>query len=228
VIRYLASGVLIGTVLRGIGLFPSLELEGVSILSTKLPSQLAKLTESFSSPEAFFWSISLIVLLLIFLTIASGKRRKEYLRLACIGLLWCSLFFILPALGRAQFGPSQALAPRYHYGSIFGLMLILSGAFDVLLSKRKLLSIITVLIFTANLYLARQYDRYTALGINNREYISKLQDWRNSIKGSEQKGDFRFDAKGSEHFGQQPRWVDTLTTGVNSEIIYDILIWPED
>lgn len=230
IIRYVVSGVLIGTCLRGIGLFPSLDLEGVRDVSASLPRALEEYARTFSSLEAFYWLLSALVLLVICLIICGlpTEDRKKYFSLALIGLLWCTVYFILPAIGRAQFGPGQALAPRYHYGSLFGLLLILSGAFAFLSQKRALLPIVLAILFSLHLFLAGQYTRYTSIGLQNRDYIAKLKDWRKTIEEPAPNQDFRFDAKGSVHQGQQPRWVNSLTTGVNSEIIYDILRWLED
>jgi len=222
IIRYIASGTLLGTILRSIGLFPSLHLEGLEILSKKLPAPLLELAKQFSSLDAFFWTISLLVCFFLFLTTKRKEQTRENLILFFIGFIWIICFFVLPALGRAQFGPSQALALRYHYGSIFGLLLILSPFISFLFEKPKLLVSCSLFVLSVHLYSEAGYSKYSDLGITNRTYIAKLRNWRKKI-GTNEDQSFRFDAKGTKWHGQQPRWTSTLTTGVNSEIIYDTL-----
>lgn len=223
--RYLYVGTQLGAILRGLGLFPFLEL-------TAPAKGLAALGVASDSPEMLLAHLGLLIniALLVF------ARRAAVLRGWAIRL-WilaqCLLFgpMLLPSLARWQLGVSQSLSLRYHYSTLFGLAVALLPVVSAACATRSVLlrrvgASLLVCWLTAQLLTARGFDYFSGLGASHRAYLPQLVDWEAKLAALRSTNpSVSFEANGTELSGMQPAHPQTLTPGRHPEQIYAVLRW---
>ena len=124
VLTFFLSGILSGTILRGLGLMPSLEFtpSGFSFLWLKFNLQQQQI---FPTPHhASIFAGALVLLFVLALIIFSKHDKLLRLSFFLTGIIVLALFFITPSLARWQFGLSVSLFQRYHIRELIGLVLI--------------------------------------------------------------------------------------------------------
>jgi len=106
-----------GTVLRGVGFYPSLELDAAS-------NFLPLFIRARISAEIFFSLSGTAISIALLLLYRRSEHRRRNVSLWLFGQCWILLSFILPALGRWQYGLIQSLSLRYQYTALVGLALV--------------------------------------------------------------------------------------------------------
>ncbi len=196
ILAYAIYGVSLGTILRGLGLVPIVNIHSLEpfmpwwLADDILPSVLAGLG----------------ILLSLFLLLHYRRRQipgisKPWMFWFCgVGIMFLNLLLI--AVGRYQLGYGQALSPRYHYAPLIGLALALYPILAAWLSRwsnlslsKALLSTAGVLLFlhfASELWLNMNYIFYPKNGYHMREYVTELKDWKRvrtaNLPGSESEG----------------------------------------
>ena len=225
VFSYVFVGSQVGTVIRGLGFVPSLEL-GVSPYIIAEALKIVDLS-SFSHIPAemllayFAFGVSLLLLAV------SLKFGKNALLFWVAGQLFILGSLALPALGRWKFGLAQSLSLRYHYGSLFGLLLmclpLVQYAFagQRLAGVRARLALILIWLYlSVHLWTATQFTYFQNNGQRHRLFIDSLVDWRQTI-GEE----VSYEAIGTSYEGLQPSYPQTLTPGKHPNEISAVMNW---
>ena len=201
-LAYIFSGSQLGVVLRGLGLYPTLELDAAPKLLATFPfSKVREFPEVSIACLGFF--ISLASLLLTF------RYKHALSKIWLIGFLLPIATIILPALTRWHYGSAQALSLRYSYLGVFGLFLMLSPCILMLIENSKS-RLFLGLILTSNIYLqlclSKDFRYFSNYGIRHRDYVEKLIAWK--CTGS-----------------RMPRHLATISPGFNQDLIYKAVTW---
>jgi hypothetical protein len=195
IIGYILIGSGIGSVLRGLGLYPSLGLSSVMDMVNAFSPVLA---EMLSGVLPGWPSIEILIAVFVHMVIFSAflaafcMHRARYLLLYYSGGV-SFLFFalLLPGLARFSLGELQSLALRYQYQGLFGVVLILLGlgryCLDLATVKRLknylkpvILTFISAWIFIqVNLHNSFNYFRH--YGELHRVYLGSIADWKDNL-----------------------------------------------
>ncbi|MCC6220727.1 MAG: hypothetical protein IT291_05755 [Deltaproteobacteria bacterium] len=251
VLKYIFVATQLGTVLRGLGLFPTLERQAPQ----KLFEILSIRTDALS-PEVFIAYFGLAVSVALLVVCAIEKEgRFDRIRLWVMGqLLMCSQL-LLPALGRWQFGLVQSLYLRYQYGALIGLFVALLPAVSYLLSwvqcggalegdrktarvpsnlVRNALHIVLVFVMSTNVYIGlqccnvfvgAQSDNLTSRGKANRSFAFQLVEWNALLSSEGISSESSYEGKGSSLAGNQPTMPEVLTPQRHPNHIFQVLKW---
>lgn len=183
VLAYLVTGTQLGTVLRGLGLFWSIDLEIALRLTPDWLAAIFGLEGGLSLAGVF---ISVVLLMLV--------KRRSLIGLPgvyfwLLGQAFIAVAFLLPALARYSLGAYQALSMRYQYSAAFGLTIILLPIFVNYFSaldnfrlrqarSPERLALAWVLMFgIVQLTLISNFDYHLVRGRDNRAYVRELRIW---------------------------------------------------
>ena len=233
---FLLIGIGAGTIFRGLGLSPAPLLP--SDRDWSILEGLRKLCSEYCMPEfaiaGFGIGISLLSLLLICRAPAKEPgRKRHYICLWCMGHLLIAASLILPSIGRSDIDLRLSMFLRYHYGTLVGLCI---AAIPTLLSLRNYLqflglpkssltalgSILLVAHLSSHIYVSNSYDYYTNRGLRHRDYVTKLQMWRELLAKGKEKAQ-NFEGKGTELYGLQPMAVESIIAERHPNFIYAVL-----
>lgn len=173
VASYLLVGTQLATVLRGLGLFPSLYLEAPQHAA---PEWIAP----YMTAEVFFASIGAVCSLALLAAMWKLPRGRA---LWFLGQCFLVSAFALPALARWNLGTFQSLAMRYQYNALYGLAVLLMPLFLRFFATagrtplRLALSCWVAVFTVSQLYLASELDYFTRRGRENRAYVDRLRHW---------------------------------------------------
>lgn len=222
--KYIFVGSQLGTVFRGLGLFPTLSLNAAPYI---FPSALSP----YLIPEMFFAWIGLLVSLFLLGVSSLLTSKKMAIRYWLCGQAWILCAFILPAIGRFHLGLNQALALRYQYLSLIGLLIMLIPIIDavILSNKEKVKRVFVVFAFlflAIQLYVGAEFRYFTELGSQHKNYTLALKDWNQALKKHSQKiSPVGYEGENTPLFGLQPSHPDTITPGFHPDQIYSVLHW---
>ena len=225
---YIFVGSQVGTVIRGLGLFPSLELTAAKeLISQKTLLELEAATGLALSPELAFAYLGLIAnLFILLLTLASSREKKRALRLWLLGQSIILLSFLLPALVRYKFGIHQSLALRYQYSALCGFAISLLPLFLQIHNQRKaklFLGAVVFLYTSLHLYHGLSFDNFSSSGAIHKNYLAQHRHW-NSLLSTE-KEDASFEGKGTTYAHLQPLFPPTITPGRHPDQVYAVANW---
>ncbi len=161
-------GTQLGTVLRGTGLFPFVQIVAPREIlgDTGIPPELLLAGAGFA--------LSLLLLL------PSASRRYWV-----AGQLWMLSCLALPALGRWQMGAEHSLFPRYQYGALIGFAIVLLPFFMRIFAAREkgevifgraLLPACLVLFLFVQLSFGRAFSFFSTVGNAHRLYAAQLAE----------------------------------------------------
>ncbi len=224
ILAYMFVGGEYGTVLRGLGLFPSLENAAAEYwLSPRLRAIL--------NPEIFFALIGAVLsatILLVSLLLGDDKRRS--FRLWLLGQLIILSVFSLPAIGRWQFGIAQSLSLRYQCAAITGLCIMLLPFFEGLINFSKnrfgesrgfvIVQLFLCYYIAVHLVLGVRFNYFTEKGVTNRLFIAQLKDWNSLLREESGGKPVAYEGTGTKLAGKYPRLPDTVTPGRHPDEIY--------
>ncbi len=228
---YAFAGAQLGTVLRGLGLFPVIEITG--------PVHLVKeidLDKTIREPEIALAVVGLALSIwLLYLSMSFTLDRGWAVSCWALGQwILCSSFF-LPAIGRWQLGFAQALVSRYHYTSFIGLTIVLLPLVMklyqfLLLSPRPrlmfgVLSVYLTLLFGQQLLAGQFYWYFPEKNYRHISYIQKLQNWNNCLKQASPTVRVPFEGQGTPLENQNPLPVDSITLLRHPDQVYAVLHW---
>ena len=192
VFRYFASGSQAGTILRGLGLFPTLNPNAAPEAFFAWKKLIPFLSAAPGEEIVFFAWVGLGVSLLLAVFAGCLKEGRSRLPLWLLGQLLIATCFILPSFGRWALGVEQSLSLRYHYPTVAWLCLIVFPLIAGLTtrfssSSRGLLAAVkgaALLLLTAHLAcqlrLSSRLEHFTASGFDNRLAVQKIIAWRES------------------------------------------------
>ncbi len=188
-LKYLAYGSQLGTVVRGLGLYPGLSYgEARNFFNLHTEKPLLNSVAEYQDPENIYFYIG--VLLSVFSGLFALSRNEKYFdgstSFWLCGQFWIAAAFILPALGRYQFGGYPAsFALRYQYLALPGLFIFLLPVFHSLLTTKRsgrLLYAICSLYIYSNLLNSGNFDYFTSRGEANKKFIQQLRNKELSAK----------------------------------------------
>lgn len=222
---FLFVGTHFGVMLRGLSLFPS--------LSFFAPRQLLDSWHLLFPPEIALSLLALFFsLLLLLFYLRPSMRRERAVHYWILGELWLIFTFLLPALGRWNFGILAALSLRYAYFSLPGVLFILAPLLSRLhaylhresrsLALSALIKFAFLSFFTVQLFLATTSD-LSALGAKHRLYQKKLSSWVQMLKEEGIDQVKNFSAAGTALAGLAPEQPKTLTPIVPAQEVYQVL-----
>ena len=133
-INYLVVGIGLASILRGIGLYPSMNLITSerffsSFGADKISLLVNYIKPAFMTGDQFLGFLGIFLVLLLVLFVYISNKNKQVLLVTIFGLIFLISSFLLPAFARASLGETQSFALRYQYFSQFGMSLILAGLF---------------------------------------------------------------------------------------------------
>ena len=174
-LKYLVFGSQLGTIARGLGLYPGLSFGSAreALSPGEAGPQFSSITD-FSDAENIFLFLGLALSFVFFLyALCSKEHKKEKLLLFFLGQLWIILAFLLPAWSRYQLGHGQSLSLRYQYMALPGLFILIAPAAMAIISKwnKALISLVCSLFLFSQLIVAANFDYFTAKGKENRVFI---------------------------------------------------------
>lgn len=182
--HYILVGAELGAILRGLGLFPSLGLEG--------PRELYERSHGPTvDPELHYaWAGFWVSVVIVVVSLLCSKDRRATIKLWLLGQLLMLLTFLLPALVRVKIGIFQSLALRYQYGALIGLCVMLTPLAvawyeedegRMRLIFRSVLGVAATCSIAVQLFLGSSFTYFTNVGRTNRAYIAELTKWRVSL-----------------------------------------------
>ena len=230
--HFIFIGTQFGTILRGLGLFPQLNL-GRTLELYKLLQVSLNLK---SNPETFLAVLGGLfgaLLLIVALCFAwKSNRRKELLRIWLLGQALLFSSFILPAVGRWQFGAQQSLSLRYHYGALLGLLLMLLPLLLVSFKKSDkeatsvcqiLLGVLAALSLFSQLKMGSEFMYYRNKGLVHSRYAAELADWEAHLDKLYTGQPIDHVGRGTELKDLLPVYPKTLTPGQGPNQAYGVL-----
>ncbi|MCB0322480.1 MAG: hypothetical protein KDD69_02870, partial [Bdellovibrionales bacterium] len=232
-IDYLTVGIGLGTVLRGIGIFPALEPNAASAAASLLAEAVPAFSFVAANPAFRFSLLGLMIAGILLLVGAALDRRSAAAREWSAGLLLCLSTLLLPALGRWSFGVEQSLSLRYHYAALPGLCLMVLPALRGILALPasrvgKTIRAVVMLLFglhlAAQLEVGARFDYFTSQGEVHHAFVSRLTEWntRRRQNGAPIPG---YEMSGTPWEGLQPPYPQTLTPGRHPDDIARVLHW---
>ncbi len=190
-VNYLVVGVGLASILRGIGIYPSMNLItserffssfGADSISLIIDS----LKPTFMTGDEFLGYLGVLLVLLVVFYVYITNKSKQVLLVTVFGLIFLVSSFLLPALARASLGETQSFALRYQYFSQFGLSLILAGLFYSV-SQKFVRSFIIYFCFSLWLFeqsaLVSLFSHFSSHGLLHHSYLDQLVDWEEQTKG---------------------------------------------
>jgi hypothetical protein len=143
---------------------------------------------------------------------------------------------ILPAFARWQHGVQQSLSPRYHYGSLLGVYLILIAACAPLIlcslrsnSKRIKQSLMLLISIGVAWNCARQMRMgadarwFTQHGTKHRLWVAQERDWESRLAKEYRGSAIGYYGEGTALVDLQPEFTPGITPGRDPRQIYDVL-----
>lgn len=225
---YVFTGAELGSVLRGVGLFPALDLEAPSQLLTPLTKHFHRMSAEQLLALAGV-GISLLLLCLGFLS--RGGRSWVW---SCwlLGHVIIVVNLVLPALGRWQLGDAQSLASRYHYATLVGLCIAAlpaAAALGALHAERKwvrpALSLAAALFIAEQLAAGRAFQYFGDRHVQDREYAARLRDWNEQLLALSPDVPVAYEGTGTPLAGLYPLHLDSITPGRHPDQVYGVLHW---
>ena len=172
VVNFIGTGVSFATVLRGLGWFPNIDI----FININFPAEIS----TFSLAPTIFLSIIGLFVMLVILTIAISRHKKDWLPVTAYwltGALFSASVLILPAIARQRFGVAQSLSPRYQSAALVGLAILVAPA--LICARKEITSklykqigfvcLCTYLI--SHTFLSLSYTKYTVIGQENSRFI---------------------------------------------------------
>lgn len=178
--KYLFTGAEFGTIFRGLGFFPALEL----VSGQKLNQFLHVDFFTRQEPEMLFAKAGFgLSLLILFSALKLAPQNKHHTWLLWIfGQLFIAVSFLLPALGRWNFGLVQALSLRYQVLALVGLSILiaplLEAALESTLGARRLLGFFLVFFFSVHFAMAHNLTYFTSRGKQNLQFVAELREFK--------------------------------------------------
>ncbi len=235
--EYILVGSGVGSILRGLGLYPHLGLSSImEMVREYYPFMSRVMSYVTFSNTSFELSLSLIVhsaLILFFLVLFLITKSRKLLFGYLVGTIFLLCPLLLPALARFSFGELQSLALRYQYQGLLGVViLVLSGVqcipteksgFRRYFSKWSTAGVFLLLFFwifiQVNLVTSFNYFRYH--GEMNRIYVNSISDWNNTA-GTDK--NVAYEGTGTMQ-GLFPLHHPTITPGTHPHDILKTYVW---
>lgn len=225
--RYVFVGGELGTVLRGVGLLPAYELTSAATL---MPPALSRII----SPEMALALVGVLISLLILaLSLLGSKDKRAILVTWLLGQALILIPFLLPAIGRWKYGPSQALMLRYHCLPLIGVTILVSPLIASIVHRRAGSFLRTVLLISmfffvsANLFGGAAFSYFTENGLRHRIFIAELQDWSRRLQATSPASPISYQGAGTKLSGLFPLFPETLTPGKTPDQIENLMHWLE-
>ncbi len=233
--EYIEVGTQVGTVLRGLSIVGT--ADGSVMKDVYRGSFFRKLYQKpvYLTPELYLaycggvLNFSMLILCLI------SKRRKELGTIWLMGNLIIVSSLVLPALARWHHGVQQSLSPRYHYGSLLGLMLMLMATWRAVLSlfddKDKQARRISLAVFlllcswacARQMSMGAQARWFTNHGLNHRTWVAQARDWERAVSEVAQGQPMSYYAEKTPLADLQPEYTPSITPGRGPRDIYRVL-----
>lgn len=213
----------LGTTLRGLAFYPDLS---ATISAAYLPHRLLQL-----APAELVFAYLGIALLSVFALLLLGKR--QLLRVFLLGNALVAISYILPALGRSQFGLSSGLYLRYTYIALVGLIIAFAPLIAHFWQKLSVRPALRTAIFStcfvgyvlAHNFMTSQFEYFREQGEKNQVFIVALIKWQESLCEVGSSINKSYEGKKTPLAGKFPEMPSTITPGRHPVEIYKVLLW---
>jgi hypothetical protein len=233
--EYIEVGSQVGTFLRGLSIVGT--ADGSVMKDVYRGSLFRKLYQkpSYLTPELYLAYCGGVLNIAMLILCVLSKRRKE------LGLLWLVgnaiivSSLVLPALARWHYGVQQALSPRYHYGSLLGLYMILiascTSMTSLLRNSGKLsnqfatgaLLVLCAWAFSRQLNMGANATWFTEHGLRHRTWIAQARDWEAALARIAKDQPLSYYAEKTPLADLQPEYTPGITPGRGPRDIYRVL-----
>jgi hypothetical protein len=177
-LSYIYVGTQLGSVLRGLALYLSLDLTVPDMTAPEWITSYLNTEMAFANTGAF---VSLILFFILY--------RLGAIRFWFLGQLICAGGVLLPSLARWELGIFQSLALRYQYHSMLGVTVMMLPLLVSTFYNKKthfyyksvgrfILPILLVYFLSSQLYLISNFDYFTTQGRELRSYVNKLRNYK--------------------------------------------------
>ncbi len=214
VAKYLVYGTQLGTVVRGLGLYPGL-LYGDSreFFDTAKDTPLLNPTSNFKDPENLFFYLGVYISLgSLLILIRRYRPGDSSLSLWFTGQIWMIAAFLLLTYGRSAWGYHNSLTLRYQYTALPGLCIFiipLLALFAKHLNKPAVYwsaQIFCCFYFFMQLTLVSSYQDFTSKGIENKTWLKTLEKRDSSVPISLTPGLYPNDIRTSLEWMRKENW----------------------
>ena len=237
--KYLITGSQTGTVLRGLGFFPWIDIFGPADVRGFLGA-----TELINDPELKlgYFGVFLSLLFLVYAFLMKQFKRIT-ISLWFLGQWIIVVTYLLPAIGRSHWGYYQALSSRYTYTSLIGLGIILlplatryaslrlnpnPSTESVPVSANRvggLVNPLLICLFASQLLAGQIYIYLGSRHYINRSYVERLRDWNQVLATNYPDRAVRYEGQDTAHYDLNPYPEDTLTLARHPDQVYGLLNW---
>lgn len=213
----------LGTTLRGLALYPDLS---ATIEASFLPNRLLQMI-----PGELLLAYVALALLGIWGLLLLGRR--QYLAVYLLGNTIVILSYILPALGRSQFGLSSGLYLRYTYIALVGLVIVvaplLMQIWQLMTLRPGLRNAIFSLCFVGYVvihsFITIHFEYFREQGFKNQQFITQLVKWQESLCEVGASIGKSYEGNKTPLSGKYPVMPPTVTPGKQPVEIYKVLRW---
>lgn len=187
ILSYVLVGSGLGTIGRGLGLYPNMTLNSVQTFLYEVFGHYVPwldrgviLNRSVeTSLGLYLWVVLFLVLLVL---MCLNKSVRKFIVPCLFGFSLILISFLLPAIGRTHLGELQSLSLRYQYSSMIGFSILMSPIFFIFYSNHVCKVIFSVFIFlwvSEQAFLVQGFTYFTDHGDLHGVYVSELFDWNN-------------------------------------------------
>jgi hypothetical protein len=233
--EYIEVGSQVGTILRGLSIVGT--ADGSVMKDVYRGSFFRKLYQKpvYLTPELYLAYCGGVLNLLMLIVSLLTKRRKELGLLWLVGNIIVISSLILPALARWHYGVQQSLSPRYHYGSLLGLYMILIASWTSIISllrnsgklpQRLASGFLVVLCAWAcsrQMNMGANATWFTEHGLRHRTWIAQARDWEAALAKVAKGQPLGYYADKTPLADLQPEYTPGITPGRGPRDIYRVL-----
>ena len=187
-VGYMFVGTQLGSIVRGLGLFPIRELD---LTINLIPPEWIQIFDNKFFVFGAIGSFALIAAAGLFLVLrAFSLNPRDTIRILLLGQAFLLSSLFLAALGRSKWGMLFSLAPRYQYSALIGLLICLLPVTLWLLSThagthsvlRKMLLGTFVGCLMLQLYWGARYQLFVEYAQMNRGFVEQLSEWHGLVQ----------------------------------------------
>jgi len=214
VAKYLIYGTQLGTVVRGLGLYPGL-LYGDSreFFNAAKDTPLLNPTSNFNDPENLFFYLGVYISLgSLVILIRRYRPGDSSLSLWFAGQCWMVAAFLLLTYGRSAWGYHNSLTLRYQYTALPGLCIFIIPVLALFAGNLKKpavywsAQVFCCFYFFMQLTLVGGYKDFTSKGIANKVWLKTLEKRDSSVPISLTPGLYPNDIRTSLKWMREENW----------------------
>ncbi len=237
--RYALVGSQMGAVLRGFGLYPSLNVNSAPGLIASLGSWFPFISP-VKEPEMFFaWcGLGLSVIFLIAYLFKEDSGRKICFWVMGQSLVFCAI--LIPAFTYGDLGTRLSLSLSYHTASLVGVSFMLFPLVMGLLPSQEASSSLSesypndvrlprvflplmCFYLCIQLFMGIHYHYFTNRGVKIQLAVSQLDNWMQKLQSYSKEQQIPFAGTGTPLEGLAPKYPKSLAAAIGPEELYSLM-----